>query len=832
MRILHVSFCFTVSVIFFFKSYAQETKFSVDGKIIQLALLDYEIESPSTISLAALDDTKKAEFREIMKKQVDDAIKNFADQSTRLEDFYKWLWGNSTTSNLKNDLKKLSQALGNSSPSGGTFTELPKILTPLNNNLFSGSRNTSYNFTADKTLLFKNVFNNFLIEYYNSVYNATDNSIKTFDLSRWFIYSEYLSEQKNKVDSLIVAVFESSGEMSIGLFQAIRRFVRELNTNVIFSRIKALMQTDWFRQWIWIRGGIPMLNPLDFSSNQFLERHPEYEVSKSGIYEKYIDSVIRKYMLYDTSGKLEQFRKILNEKGNGKTQFKLRHRLEAAEENTKKMEKLLTTERVLNEIKIPTLKEDDVFWIKGKGKVKIKVSELGFLPNVFIKKTKRDTKTKERRRKIFFYNYSYSEKDKFETEHSLNKYLTSAATNGQVKKVVMHNIPSGADVQLKIRTASIEDKSNFQQTTDTIFGLAAEVSKWITKLSSISLITGAIKPSNITIKPDDIHRNFKLTKTVAADGYSIFDSKSIPYSLSSQDTIKQKLIQSLKKLEVFDQEVFNKAAADTFLTAHSLSNLLDYIYQSSPREDSFIAKFGRAYDTLLRNEKQTFFDQIRNDSVHLSFMYPALSNSSLPPVKLESNKDRNAVFSSKVLTTEASDSPVKYDIRIIGTKEKDTTVIAKFAYKIGRNYRFQLGGGIAYTFRDFIQSKAKEEGGKILIENTAQNYRMVIGLHIHFGKGLFLQDNRFFGRFCQRLSFYTGVGIPKPLENVYTGFAYDLLPGFKLTGGVHFYRNDKYLIQNNSIIEQRMRYNYAGPFGAIQIDPASLLKALNVINKG
>jgi hypothetical protein len=36
------------------------------------------------------------------------------------------------------------------------------------------------------------------------------------------------------------------------------------------------------------------------------------------------------------------------------------------------------------------------------------------------------------------------------------------------------------------------------------------------------------------------------------------------------------------------------------------------------------------------------------------------------------------------------------------------------------------------------------------------------------------------------------------------------------------------LIQNNSIIEESVRYQFGGPFIAIQIDPTSLIQVLNV----
>ena len=76
-----------------------------------------------------------------------------------------------------------------------------------------------------------------------------------------------------------------------------------------------------------------------------------------------------------------------------------------------------------------------------------------------------------------------------------------------------------------------------------------------------------------------------------------------------------------------------------------------------------------------------------------------------------------------------------------------------------------------------------------------------------------------------------GVGIPDPLGNVYFGISGDLLPGLKLTTGAHIVKNNKYLIQNNRIIEETLRYQFGGPFIALQIDPASLINVLNIFKK-
>lgn len=573
-----------------------------------------------------------------------------------------------------------------------------------------------------------------------------------------------------------------------------------------------------------MQAGQPRLNPLNFTTEKFLLQHAQYDVTKAKIYEEYIDSVIKKYMLYDTTGKLDQFKKILSEKGKGKDQFSLKERLDAIEANDKETKKLLTTELVLNEIKIPELKED-YFLVNRKGTIK----ETRKVRRLFSKEQKEITRKK--RKKEFFYNYSFTEKDKFSADN-IKKYLTDPARAGEIKTVAIHNIPAGSDASLKVKSTAITDRSAFQETTDTILGLAVKLAELGVKLSPYGNIlpTDFIKTSNATIDwpagaPSQAVVEYFLFGEPAEDTSVILPAISL-----------EKTIESLLIVEnIFDREVFATATSAAFLTDKSLTDFplaTTNFNKNLPAHKVFIDEFIAAYKEELKVQQAKYFDILRTDSLHLSFMYPAFANSSLPPGELETDtKDETAKYYSKILTTDASEEPVKNELQIIGLKGKDSThTVAKFSYKVGKNYRFQFGAGIAYTLRDFIQSKAKEENGNVVIENNAQHYRLVVGVHVHFGKGLFLQDNRFMGRFKERSSVYFGVGMPKPLENIYLGYAYDILPGLKLTAGGHIYRNDEYKIQNNTIIEQRMKYKGAGPFIALQIDPAGLLKALDVIN--
>jgi hypothetical protein len=137
---------------------------------------------------------------------------------------------------------------------------------------------------------------------------------------------------------------------------------------------------------------------------------------------------------------------------------------------------------------------------------------------------------------------------------------------------------------------------------------------------------------------------------------------------------------------------------------------------------------------------------------------------------------------------------------------------------------------VAYTLNSYDESVAKAENGTISITNNNQLFRFVVGLNIYFGKGLYSLDNTL-GHWCDRWYAFAGVGIPKPIENLYFGIGRDIYVGLKLTAGVHVAKHNKYLIQNNQVVEETLRYQAAGPFVSATIDPTTLISFLNVFTK-
>jgi hypothetical protein len=209
-----------------------------------------------------------------------------------------------------------------------------------------------------------------------------------------------------------------------------------------------------------------------------------------------------------------------------------------------------------------------------------------------------------------------------------------------------------------------------------------------------------------------------------------------------------------------------------------------------------------------------------------------LRNSTSPETDfLKPEKPAGQLFHSKILNTDPSDDAVERNVSVVKIKGKDTSNITKFKYKVGKYQRFALAAGLVYSTNNYNQSIATESNGKIVITNNTRLYRFIVGLNVYPLKGLYNQDNSLFGRFNERFSAFAGVGFPDPIENIYAGIAYDIVPGLKLGAGGHLAKSNRYLIQNNQIIEESLRYHLVSPYFSLTLDPTSVINLLNVFKK-
>lgn len=741
-------------------------------------------------SLERADNNLKAAYRKILIKKIETTLDIIDDPDKNLKTILDSLWDVGTREKYVTDLKNLKQSLESGTIATFSPTYLGKTKEILKANLMlDDTLASSYSIQSlsknSLTLWKTDLYKRFKFQYYNTTYRAAPGSITNLRLPEIPINTNQSDVYRKKADSLIRLVYNNNYEITWEYFELMNDFIKTLDKKsagfrlermpASFTDIITMFQQSWFKEWLWFNNGITTINPLNITTEEFLSEKLTYDADKATLSNTYVDSMLARHLRMDTVANVERYDKLISQKNKGKERFSIADEIKA---NSNEMESLVTYSKLLNKVLIP--------------------------------------------KKGMFYNSAIG--DTVSSKINLEKYLTFPLSNPGKKIIALHNIPGGYTAKLQEDNKLIPRRSDFMNFIDSVGSVLAELA------DSYNQIT-AYAPLLPTVKAASGIGNKVITAKTTTMNIARIDEELLPSF--SYDTILYRKLDENKRYDAitFSRTIkkIEKDSSDTriFTKERPLSEMQT---KDSVRHQKFFKQFFVEYEKILSFRMQEVFQEVRKDSLLLSFTGKVFKGATLLPKPLESKEDKNPVFYSAILSTSASDSSIEKKVTPYAYN-KDTVTAASFTYKTDKGLHFQLGAGIAYTITNFIQTKASEENGQIKIENTSQAYRFIVGIHYQFGKGLFVHDNRFGGRFNERSSIYLGVGIPKPLENVYLGYGYDLVPGLKLTTGFHFYRNDTYTILNNSIVDKRQKYNVAFPFFAIQIDPSSLLKILSITKK-
>lgn len=777
-------------------STSAQTEFDNDGRLIKIETDAGKISLPH---LSKLDSSAGAELKQVVR----DMLLEKAEEATRiftsnhykrsLHQLYLFLWKTDST-----QLTRYLDSVTSTLKSGTISSTNPPLMKGFDSAFVQNLSDTTevfrWRYAAESSsgeLRRKKPFESFVVDYYNATLKpAVDSNVilKKEDIVE---HTYYLANEQLQVRKLLKR-YRDTSKLTIDLFDSLANVHKQLHdSNSTFTSIIHTFRKPWYQQWFWFRGGEIRLNPLDFGTEDTVRKYPWRDVTKN------LENIDAENGLFKTENRLDTLSGLFRES----------------------LKTLSYTDNLLNKITVPPGKH---FNYSATGKIKYSVDEDALIAEL---------RPKEK------------------------------------KTIVIHNIPLNRTAALKEDATEIEDKSAFE------IGLQENVVKPLTELAAayakftpygavLDFFGPSLKQTTASIKPKQSQQQapvditalqspnkfvLEAMGTMSADSIAQVNEEYIkafllqlktldltyiklPY-LTGADTLKNNLRAALFDKEIMDTDLFEQTFKNN-ITIQKLNKLINRRTKDSTKYHEVLKQFRDTLSLYMGN-------LIKRDSFYVAGLLNIYNNSSfVKPQKLKIKEDDNSQFHTAIKETTPSDKASEHTVKpftIIDTtdvQKQDTAFISKFTYKSGQYKRVALGAGLAYTLNSYNQSLAKEENGSLKITNNTRQYRFVFGLHYYIGKGLYSQDNTMaFSKkrhWCERISAFVGVGIPDPLGNLYTGFGLDFVPGLKLTGGVHFAKFNKYLIQNNTIVEERLRYQLAGPFIALNIDPTVLVSILNV----
>ncbi|MBN8691767.1 MAG: hypothetical protein J0L69_01160 [Bacteroidetes bacterium] len=775
---------------------------SSDGKLLELPnkdaiILNRELTDKYSIEL------RKEEFN-FIKNKSKKTLELINKNDSELLDFYNFLGIRPTLiDSIKSDLEIVS----NYDYNKNTAINLKylKGLSSINANSLTSTSSITYTTIIEKDnihIVRTNDFKLWYNKYINEIFKKNEASINKFNLVNYIDNVVYLQFYKGKIDSVINELKSPKNYNNARLIEYTTE-LEERIINIKLNTIKNSLCNPWFLELAWINEGKLRLNPLDASSEEKIITNNDEAKEKARLFNEYIKHMVDWYIAKDTTGNIIKFKEILSQLNQGSNIYK-----PAVDPETKfysaPLSIILPKTIILNKINLASLEKPN--------------------RNLFANKE----------------------------NEVLGNYFTRPEITENDKSIYIQNVHKASKIKIDTSLKTILDQSKFQENLGIITEDAATLGAVVLSLAENSgLLNFPLPlPNNNTIinKNENLLPTFEISGLLSNNKNSNLRSDAIideekHYMIEVLEKLENEFIESNLYLEFVYNKTFHQHDTATYFNLITKSNIKEKNKAFNYLSETYSKKFKKLYAANFENYFDSVYKATRNLSVNLGMLCDVFSKSSLPHKLFdESDAKPEPLHQTKKIEVKTLDKPALVNVSIKNVGEKETKEIAKFKFRTGKAYRIQLGAGLAYTDwrlikkdREFIQTTITENNGTIDIKNTYQPVRFVAGMHIQLGKGLLLQNNGFV--FCHgitnllgRTSIFIGVGVPKPLENIYTGLGLDLWPGLKATAGIHWYRNDFYTITNNKIVAQKPNFNGA-PFIGINIDPTSLLKGLGVIKK-
>jgi hypothetical protein len=203
-----------------------------------------------------------------------------------------------------------------------------------------------------------------------------------------------------------------------------------------------------------------------------------------------------------------------------------------------------------------------------------------------------------------------------------------------------------------------------------------------------------------------------------------------------------------------------------------------------------------------------------------------------PPLFLEQTANDSPQLVTDVIHPDGSQKPpyqYKYKITFQDTSKSLSLLnpLDSSGYRVGKRRLVELALGVAYAVSSVRQVNVGVDTatGNLQPSSTETKAQFVVGLKFHVKK-IYWENNQFAlsckslhdGTFWTRVSFFGGVSIPSPINNVYTGVGLDLVPGINVNCGSQWYNYNTYKVNNNQVIESRAGYR-AAFYVALTADP-------------
>ena len=166
--------------------------------------------------------------------------------------------------------------------------------------------------------------------------------------------------------------------------------------------------------------------------------------------------------------------------------------------------------------------------------------------------------------------------------------------------------------------------------------------------------------------------------------------------------------------------------------------------------------------------------------------------------------------------------------RTEGKDPSSVNVVIVDSFKYVKKHYIDFSVGLSYLFDAYNTTAPDAINNNLPKVSEGDRFKPTVGLH-YYPFGLIKVDNYVFRRMKHHFSFYAGLSFKNALDNLYLGASWDIVPGIRLIGGQHFYKDTRYLINNNAVIDQASSFKSSGFFMSINLEPKAFASIIGLI---
>lgn len=825
--------------------FSQTKTFTSDGKVTGgIGKFSHPPNNP--LNNTTITDVQKKEIKKDLAVKFQKALDNLQDEKYNLEKIYANIWGNGETKKIIADYQAFLNYLNDESGAAASTHDAGivngLIIKPsdfetkvFNFAIYSEKDDVSGKEYDMRQLIFTNPYKHFIVDYLYKTMKADgiENTAMNINYRKAWRTLEESYANAEKALAEIKEALKPCVPTACKDYSKLTTNLKDLVNNKS-NDVQKLLQKTFFKKWLWYNEGFLFMSPVNATTKN--RHYPGTEKMSQ------LTDVNKGSILSDTAEDLAlqnllATRKIKNEvltareKNNDKKRKADRYYYNAADNY-----------KCLNENDLPKAKDNS----KGVAVV---------VYNVPLKETL--TLNWEKSKDIPDMG-SVAQNIIDAGSGSLTDILTNSASwvtawgkvsqsfNGTTPKPFFN--PMNLTASTNVTAFTTQERHRF-----------SDKNKSYNYLQSFSYIN----------KDFDTANNSNFAKGVTPQEWEILAGDKQKENLLVK--IKGRLVAATKNSEA-DKIIFIKAyliepdnnkcntcinivencLIDTFILRDRCYALN---YESQDKLDagtqSLLERF-KCYIKAIndcRTDLQKIYDEIDDKYLSQLKSYLSIIQRSLPPVFTKANssdilfkeetisKD-SAEYRTELFETPKDDLPDKAQksvYRIVSSfpvKKADGKTSTAANVVIEHSYRYSnkrhwidFSAGLAFSTKDYTVKTVESGLPKV---SEGDKFRPIAGMHIYPFGGLLKVDDRLTPQ-LSRLSLFFGLGLTKALENFYPGISYDVVPGIRTVVGYHIYKDTRYTILNNQVIDQASSYKGSGIFLSLSMEPKAFATFIGLI---